>query len=229
MFGITIDGAYADHVLAPAGCLVPLPDGIPAEEGCFLACTAGIALRGLRERARLQAGETLLVTGASGGVGLHALQVGRALGARVVAVTSSAAKAEELRRRGADEVLVSADHAFHKQARGLGVDVVLDCVGAPTLNASLRSLRPMGRLVVAGNVTTSRAEVNPGLLILSELSIAGTSGCDRDDLRQVLAWVQEGKVRPVLAEVLPLAAAAEAHERLERKGVIGRLVLAPDR
>lgn len=229
-FGLTADGAYAEYVLAPAGCLVPLPDDVAYERGCFLACTAGVALRALRTRAELRVGETVLVSGASGGVGLHALQIARELGARVIAVTSSEAKVETLRAHGADDVVVSRDLAFHKDVRALtrgGVHVSLDCVGAPTLNASLRSLRPMGRCVVVGNVTIERAEVNPGLLILREYSLAGASGCAREDLAEVLAWVREGKLRPALAEVLPLEAAAQAHARLEARGVAGRLVLAP--
>ena len=228
VFGLTVDGCYAEHVLANAGCLVRLPDEVDFEHGCFLACTAGVALRGLRARAAARPGETVLVTGASGGVGLHALQVARALELRTVAVTTSPAKADALRAAGADEVVVSPDGAFHKAVRGHGgVDIVLDCVGAPTLNASLRSLKPMGRLIVLGNVTIERAEVNPGLLILNELSIAGSSGCGTADLHAVLGWVREGKVRPILAGTLPLAEAAEAHRRLEAKAVTGRLVLTP--
>lgn len=229
-FGLTADGGYAEYVLAPAGCLVRLPAPIPYEEGCFLACTAAVALRALRERARVQPGETVLVTGASGGVGLHAMQVAKALGARVLAATSSEAKAEALRARGADDVVVAPDLGFHKEVKrrtGGGAHVVLDCVGAPTLNASLRALRLLGRCVVVGNVTVGRAELSPGLMILSELSVSGSSSCSRADLEQILAWVAEGKVTPALAEALPLDAAADAHRRLEARGVVGRLVLVP--
>jgi NADPH:quinone reductase-like Zn-dependent oxidoreductase len=228
VFGLTADGGYAEYVAAPVAGLVRLPAEIPFEKGCFLACTAGMALRALRTRARVRAGETVLVTGASGGVGLHAIPVAKALGARVVAVTSSAAKAEALGARGADGVLVSADHEFHKPMRRAGgVDVVLDCVGAPTLAASMRSLKPTGRVVVVGNVTVERAELNPGLFILTEIALLGASGCTREDLADVLAWVREGRLAPVVAGTLPLAAAADAHRRLEARGVVGRLVLVP--
>jgi acryloyl-coenzyme A reductase len=228
VFGLTIDGAYAELVLAHAGALVPLPAAIDYEHACFLACTAGVALRALRVHAALRPGQSVLVTGASGGVGLHAVQVARALGAKTWAVTSSPSKVDALRDAGADELLVSADASFHKQVRGRGgVDVVLECVGVPTLNASLRSLRPMGRVVVIGNVTLERGEVNPGLLILSELGLVGSSGCSAADLGDVLGWVAEGKLRPVLAGTLSLGEAAEAHRRLETKAVTGRLVLVP--
>ncbi len=226
-FGLTADGGYAEYALAPAVSLVELPAAIAFESGCFLACTAGVALRALRTRAAVAAGETVLITGASGGVGLHAIQVAKALGARVVAVTSSPDKAAALGARGADEVLVAPDLSFHKHAKPLGIDVVLDCVGAPSLNSAIRSVRPMGRVVVAGNVTVESFSVNPGYLILNEVQLSGSSACSRADLEQVLAWVSEGKLTPALAETLPLASAAAAHRRLEAKGVVGRLVLVP--
>jgi D-arabinose 1-dehydrogenase-like Zn-dependent alcohol dehydrogenase len=230
-YGMTADGTYAELCLAPEASLVKLPAGIPFEEACFLHCTAGVALRALRTRAALVEGETVLVTGASGGVGIHALQVAKALGAgRVVAVTSSPAKVEPLRAHGADDVVVSGDLAFHRDVKRRtdgGADVALDCVGEPTLNASFRSLAPLGRAVILGNVTMGRYELNPGYAILNEVSIAGSAGCTREDLALVLRWVEEGTLRPVVADVLDLAAAADAHRRLEARGVTGRLVLRP--
>lgn len=229
-FGITADGGYAEYVSAPLRSLVPLPRDIPYVQACFLACTAGAALRALRTHAQVKPGESVLITGASGGVGLHAMQVARALGARVVAVTTSEAKVDALRQMGAEDVVVSRDLAFHKDVKArttTGVDVALDCVGAPTFNASLRSLRPLGRLVIIGNVTITHTEVNPGLLILREPSITGSSGCTRQDLLQIFEWVSQGIVKPVVAGTLPLESASLAHARLEAKGVVGRLVLTP--
>ncbi len=230
MFGLTIDGGYAEYVLAPAGSLVPLDDEVAAEQACFLMCTAAVALRGLRTRGRLQAGESVLITGASGGVGIHAIQVAKVMGAKVIAITSSEAKITGLTAAGADEVIVSADSNFHKQVRaktGGGVHVVLDCVGAPTLNSSIRSVLPMGRVVLCGNVTVARHDINPGYFILNEIELTGTSSCTRRDLEQVIRWVKEGRIQPMLEEVLPLARAAEAHRRLENRNVRGRLVLKP--
>jgi len=233
VFGLSVDGGYAELVLARAGCLVPIPEGIPSEHACFLNCTAGVALRALRTAAAVQPGETVAITGATGGVGLHAIQIAKQLGARVIAVTSSAAKADVLARSGADEVVVGAPAEFHKTlkraTKGVGVQVVLDCVGEPTLNASMRSLETGGRLVVVGNVTSARVEINAGFVILGELTIRGSAGSNRSDLEQVLRWVADGVVKPALDEVLPLSAAADAHRRLETKGVVGRLVLAPGR
>jgi D-arabinose 1-dehydrogenase-like Zn-dependent alcohol dehydrogenase len=147
------------------------------------------------------------------------------MNARVTAITSSPAKVAALEELGAETVIVSEDLRFHKKVAR--VDVVLDCVGAPTINASLRSLRPTGRCVVVGNVTTERVEVNPGLVILNELSLVGSAGCNRSDLADVLAWVQSGELKPIVADALPLASAADAHRRLEQRQVTGRIVLRP--
>src|SRR5579871_6740823 len=135
-FGHTVDGGYAEYAVADAAALVPVPDAVPLQQAAFLHCTAGVALRALRHRARLVAGETVLITGASGGVGIHAVQVARLLGARVVAVTSKESKAEALRAAGADDVLVAAG-AFHREAlaRTGGADVALELVGAPTFHS----------------------------------------------------------------------------------------------
>jgi acryloyl-coenzyme A reductase len=231
VFGLSVDGGYAEYVVAPVGALVRLPEAIPFEQACFLNCTAGVALHALRGAARLQAGERVLVTGASGGVGIHALQVAKILGAHVIAATTSADKAELLGAYGADEVIVGdpaqLHHAVKRASGGTGVEVALDCVGTPTLNAALRSLAPGGRLVVVGNVTTERWEINPGFLILAALEVHGSAGCNRAELEQVLQWVAQGRLRPVLQEVLPLAEAASAQQRLEDKRVGGRLVLSP--
>ncbi len=227
-FGLTVDGGYAEFVVAHAAALVPLPPSVPFEQAAFLHCTAAVALRALRHRARLQAGETVLVTGASGGVGIHAVQIARILGARVVAVTSKEAKVEALRAAGADDVIVAAgDFQREALARTGGADVALELVGAPTFNSSLRSLRGGGRLVLVGNVTATRVEVNPGWLIMREMAVVGSLGASARDVRDVLDWVVRGRLRPVVAATLPLAEARAAQERVARQDVVGRIVLVP--
>lgn len=232
VFGLTIDGGYAEYVRAPVGCLVRLPDAVSYEHGCFLNCTAGVALRALRTVAAVAKGETVLITGASGGVGVHAVQVAKLLGAKVIAVTGNEAKVPMLESVGADTVIVSGPTEIHTKVKrstgGQGVDVALDCVGEPTLNASLRSLQPGGRLVVVGNVTADRWEINAGYLILGELSVHGSAGANRSDLEQVLRWTAEGELRPMVHAIWDLACAAQAHHALESHGVTGRIVLRPD-
>ena len=228
--GLTADGAYAEYALLQERAVVPLPDGIAFEQGCFLACTAAVALRALVTRGGLVAGEHVLITGASGGLGLHGIQVAKALNAEVTAVTSSEKKADTLRAMGADHVIVATDGKFHGEvvaSTNGGVDLVMDTVGVPTLNSAIRSVRTMGRVVVIGNVTIERAQLNPGLFILKELTLTGSSGCSKDDLLKVLDWVKDGTVKPVIDRVLPLDDAVEAHRCLEQRGVMGRIVLTP--
>src|SRR5581483_7905522 len=169
-YGLTVDGGYAEQAVVWASSLVRVPDGLPLDQAAFLHCTAGVALRGMHTHAHLSAGETVLITGASGGVGVHAIQIAKILGARVVAVSSSPAKVERLRALGCDEVILAPpDGAFQREALRVsdgGAHVALELTGAPTFNASLRSLRIGGRLVLIGNVTAERVEVNPGYVIL---------------------------------------------------------------
>ena len=233
MYGITVDGGYAERVVLWESSLVRVPDGVDLQAAAMLNCTAAVALRALRRHARLVAGETVLMTGASGGVGVHALQVAHILGARVVAVTSSEAKAERLRADPllrADDVVVSRDAGWHKEVvarTGGGADVALELVGAPTFNGALRSLRMGGRAVVVGNVTTERVEVNPGYLISREISVAGSMGASRAELAEVLGWVRDGKLTPVIAARRPLAEAKAAQAALKDKSVIGRQLIVP--
>lgn len=228
-YGLTADGGYAEYVRAPESSLVALPREVPFEEGATLMCTTGTALRALRTKGRVGLGERVLVTGASGGVGLQAIQVAKLAGASVVAVTGSPAKAAALREAGADEVLVDREGGFHKEVldRWGGVDLGVEITGRPTFNATLRSLKPGGRLVLVGNLLAERVEVNPGLLILKGLTITGSDSSTRSDLEDAVRLAAEGKIRVTVADRLPLDRASEAHRRLEERGVIGRLVLVP--
>jgi D-arabinose 1-dehydrogenase-like Zn-dependent alcohol dehydrogenase len=227
MYGHTTPGGYAEKVLCDVRSLVRVPAGVSLSHASFLNCTAAVALRALRTHARLRAGERVLVTGASGGVGVHGLQVARCLGAETVAVTSSPEKAERL-APFADRVIVSTPGEFHREAKGLDIDVVLDCVGAPTLNASLRSLRPGGRLLIVGNVDQERFALNPGYVILYEIAVMGSAVSSRRDLEDVLAWAAEGKLFPQQQTALPLEKAAEAQAMLAARGAQGRVVLVPN-
>ncbi|MBI4208327.1 MAG: alcohol dehydrogenase catalytic domain-containing protein [Deltaproteobacteria bacterium] len=229
-FGLTIHGSYAEFVMAPAGALVPIPRELSFEKAAPLMCTAAVALRGLRERAHVQKGETVLITGASGGVGSAAVQVAKLLGCRVIAVTTSELKIPFLKQLGTDEVVVSADGIFHKKLLSQipeGVDVALEIVGSITFNSSLRSLRKGGRLVLIGNVASMRIEINPGYLILNGLTILGSDSATRKDLEQVLEWVASGTLQPQVSVKLPLTEAAKAHRLLESRQTTGRIVLVP--
>jgi NADPH:quinone reductase-like Zn-dependent oxidoreductase len=229
-FGEEIPGGYAAFMTAPVAGLGRVPADVDWPVAATACCTSGTAVHVVRTRGKVQRGETVLVTGASGGVGTQALQLARHDGARVIAVTSSEAKVEALYEVGAHDVIVSPDLNFARQAReitgGQGVDVALEIVGSMTFEQSLRALAPGGRLVVVGNLETVPVQVNPGLLILKELEILGAYATTEAELREAFSLIQSGALRSAVSEVLPLRDAWRAHARLEQRGVTGRLVLA---
>lgn len=227
-FGHTVDGGYAELVAAHHRALVPVPPEIPLEKAAPTACTAAVALRALRHHARLELGETVLVTGASGGVGMPAVQLARRMGARVIATTTSAGKADALRGIGADHVIVSPGGDFEKEVRRLGgADVALELTGNATFRGALKSLRRRGRLVLVGNITTEKVSFNPGAVILVGLTIAGSHGCSRRDLLDCFELMRRGELDVVIDRALPLSAAGEAHDVLASRGATGRVVLRP--
>jgi acryloyl-coenzyme A reductase len=229
-FGHTVAGAYAERVAAHHRALFKFPSGIDFAEAAPVMCTAAVALRGLRHHARLSLGDQLLVTGASGGVGVAAIQIARALGARVVAVTSSEAKSERLKQLGADEIVVSANGDFHDAVRritGGGADVALELTGSATFASALRSLRARGKLVVIGNIDTGRVSVNLGAMILYSLALFGSHGASHQDLTDCFELVRRGALKVVIDRRLPLERAAEAHRLLAERRVFGRVVLVP--
>lgn len=229
-FGHTVDGGYAELVVAHERALVGIPDDLPFDVASTLMCTAGVALHALRTRGRLTLGETVLITGASGGVGTMAVQLARRIGARVVATTSSPAKAAALAQLGASEVVVTGKGPFHSEViarAGGSVDVALELTGSATFGSALRSLRRGGRMVVVGNIETLKVELNPGALILQGLEILGSASCTHRDLEDVIALVRAGELVPVIDRKLPLEEAAEAHRLLAERQVKGRIVLLP--
>ena len=227
-FGEEIPGGYAEYTVAPSLGLAYIPESIPFAEASICDCTIGTAIHVVRQ-GRVHPQESVLITGASGGVGLHAIQVCKLGGSRVIAVTSSPEKEEGLRAAGAGEVIVAPDLRFSDEARRLtegdGVDVVLEITGALTFDESVRSLRPSGRLVMVGNLETKRVSFMPGLMILKELEFIGSFATTPDELAEAFRLVEDGSIRPVLAETLPLEEAARAHELLYDRKVTGRLVL----
>ncbi len=229
-FGVTAWGGYAEYVALHETALVKAPKSIPLDVASTLMCTAGTALQGMRGRGQLQAGEKVLITGASGGVGMAAIQIARIMGAYVVAVSGSPQKEAMLREAGAHDVVVSADNRFHPEVLRRypsGMDMAFDTVGAPTFNSSLRSLRADGRVVQVGNITGEHLDVNPGLVVVKALSIHGSDGATPQDMLDLFGWVERGEYKAYIQETMSLRDAAEAHRKLEERQVTGRIVLKP--
>jgi D-arabinose 1-dehydrogenase-like Zn-dependent alcohol dehydrogenase len=221
--GIVADGGYATHITLPERALYAVPDQVPAAEAAILNCTYGTAFRGLRAGGCRQ-GRTVVITGASGGVGSAAIEIAARMGARVVAVIRDEGRRDYVASLGASTVVVDQGDGFHKVPETANADLVLDCVGEPTLNASLRCLRLGGTVVAIGNITQERLSLNVGLVIVKALRIIGSSGANPRDMADLL--VLRGR-HPfaMTVEELPLTEAEAAHRRLREGGVPGRLVL----
>ena len=171
------------------------------------------------------------MTGAGGGVGTHAVQIGRLAGARVVAITTSADKEERIRALGADEVVVVArgqewSGEVKKLTDGRGAEVVIEGVGSATFPSSFRALAKGGRLVFVGEISGQPAQFNAALMIYKEAWFTGAQSANAEELTQVLNLVASGGIQPVIGEVLPLAEAARAHQILAEQTNFGRVVLA---
>ena len=184
--GIVADGGYATHLTLPERALFAIPDSLPIAEAAILNCTYGTAFRGLRAGG-CAPGRTVVIVGASGGVGSAAVEVAARMGARVVAVIRDAGRRDYVTALGANAVVVDEGGGFHKIDETADADVVLDCVGEPTMNASLRSLRLGGTVVVIGNIVPEkRLSLNLGLVIVKALHMIGSSGASPRDMADLL-------------------------------------------
>lgn len=225
-YGEAIPGAYAELFVADAGSLTLVPAEVPDAAAAIAACAIGTCLHAIR-RLRVGPGNRAMVTGAGGGLGVHALQLLQLAGAETVAATSSPRKAARLGEL-ADHVVVAPDGRLARRLRqsGLRVDRVVDLTSSVTLGESLASVEPGGLVCVVGNVRTDPVEVIPGLLIVHELELIGSASATREDLEDALELLATARVEPVVSAVLSLEQAAEAHRLLEDREAIGRVVLA---
>jgi acryloyl-coenzyme A reductase len=229
--GQTRDGGYAEYAVLLQSNLVKVPDGMPLEHACFGACVYGPPYKAIRQVGRIQPGQTVVITGASGGLGLAAIQITKRLGARSIAITSSAGKVQRLKEAGADEVVISSDGTFGDEVRkltdGRGADLVVELIGSPTFHGSLRSLAPGGRVAVIGELHGKPIEINLGLMIIKEWELHGVQSASRAELQEVLQFMHEAGIEPVIWKSLPLEQAAEAHRELANREVVGRILLVP--
>lgn len=229
-YGEQLFGGNGRYVRATARNAIRLPDSITFEEGAILSCALGTGHHALFDRSRFLEANWVLVTGATGGVGIHAVQIANAYGKRVVAVTGSEEKADALRGYGAEEVIVSPELDFSgrvKEITGEGADIALEVLGTRSLGSSIRSMRRGGEVVAVGNVgnTAAPAEVNPAVLILKEVSLVGSGHGSLDNLARVAELVERGMVKPVIHSTYPVARAEEAHRAMESREALGRVVL----
>ncbi|MFJ4439618.1 zinc-binding dehydrogenase [Streptomyces sp. NPDC088923] len=228
LMGSERDGGYAQYVTAPADQVHDVTDSpLDDEQLASLPTAYGTAL-GMIERGRLAGGETVLVTGASGGVGLAAVQLARGRGAKVIAL-SSGSKLAAVREAGADVVVDRAGDvaALLREAAPEGIDVALDVVAGEQLRDSLPLLREGGRWVVAGALAGWAVTLDVRRLYLHNAQVIGSAMHTRTHFARLMDLAREGAMRPVIAASYGLEDAARAQEELERRGHVGKLVLRP--
>jgi NADPH2:quinone reductase len=231
-------GGLAEKAVAEAALCVRLPDGVDFVAGAAMMITYGTAYHALVDRAELGAQETLFVSGGGGGVGTAAIEIGKALGARVVASAASEAKRELAREAGADVTIDATAPNFVdalKAAGGGGLDVVLDSVGGDQFDAALRSARWGARLLLVGFASGSIPQIPANRLLLKELDAMGVywgawaaahPERNRANFEALFRWVAEGKVQPRVQRVYALRDAAQAIEDLMERRIAGKAVVA---
>ena len=230
-------GGYAQFAVCDARHALPIPDGLDAARAASLPETVFTVYANVFEHGALKAGETILIHGATSGIGVAAIQMAKAAGARVIATARGAAKAAQARQIGADIAVDASAEDFDSVARANGgVDVVLDMVAGPYFPRNLEALNTGGRLVHIAAQAGGTVELPIMKIMQKRLIITGSTLRPRDAdekarlageiERVVWPWVAAGKVRPVIDKVFPLADAAAAHAWLESGGHLGKVMLA---
>lgn len=233
-------GAWAEQVVLYANCALRIPDNMPFADAACILCAHGTAHHALRQRAKLQAGESLLVLGAAGGTGLAAVQIGKAMGARVIAACSSAEKLAIAKANGADDLINYSEQdlktALKELTGGKGVDVVYDPVGGDAFDVATRCMARNGRLLVVGFASGQIPKFPVNLALVKEYAVLGVFWGSfvvhepkvfASNMVELFNWYEQGKVRLVLDEQLPLADAVPALQKVMNRQVKGKVVLLP--
>jgi D-arabinose 1-dehydrogenase-like Zn-dependent alcohol dehydrogenase len=231
--GQDADGGYAEYVLVGPDSLCPVPDPVDLVEASMAAACIGTMVRAVRDVANVRIGESVLITGASGGLGVHGVQLAKLAGAFVIAIASSEKKAKFLRELGADEVVV-APHGEDWSERvvrvtgGRGVDVGIDIIGAAAIRSVMRSMALYGRMIIVGEVSGGTAEFRPAIVLLRRLQILSSYAPGVTHMSAALQLLERKEIRAIIDSHLPLKEAASSHARMEGGGdVTGRIVLIP--
>lgn len=231
-------GSCAEQIAVPAYNILPMPDAMDFTTAAAFSMTYGTAMHALKQRGALQAGETLLVLGASGGVGLAAIEIGKAMGARVIAAASSAEKLEVARQAGADELINYQDEDVRERlktlTKGQGVDVIIDPVGGDLFETVFRSIAWNGRMLVIGFASGTIPSLPANLPLLKGAAVIGVfwgSFAQRQpqdnvaNFQQLFAWFAEGKLKPLVSQTFALEDTAQAINTLAARKAVGKLVI----
>ena len=232
LIGEHVPGVHAEFAAIPAENLIPVPEGVDWETAGSSTLVFQTAWRMLIDRAELQAGESVLVLGASGGVGHAALQIADHAGAEVYATGSSEEKLAYAEDHGADHVVNYEEENFAKWVRAetgkRGVDVVVDYIGAGTWQDSIKSLAKGGRLVTCGGTAGPAPETDIPRIFWNQLSILGSTMATPGQIDDVMDLVWDGTFEPAIRETLPMSETVRAHELLEGREGFGKVIVVPD-
>ena len=224
-------GGLAEYVKVPASNLIPLTEDISFDEAAALPIAYGTAWRMLITQGKLQANETIVILGASGGVGNAAVLIAKLAGARIIAAAGSDSKAEKLKELGADHVINYSKTDFSKEVWALtdkqGADIVVDYTGKATWPQSIKATRQGGRILTCGATTGFEAVTDLRYVWVREISIIGSNGWGEGDLQTLLDLVSRKKLKPVIDRVLPLEEIREAHRLIEEREFFGKIIIHP--
>ncbi|RJG02677.1 NADPH:quinone oxidoreductase family protein [Noviherbaspirillum sedimenti] len=233
-------GAFAEKIALPGWLPTRLPPNISYESGAAMMSSTATAQHALRQRADMQVGETLVVTGAAGATGSGAIQVGKAIGARVIAVCSSDEKAAFAKSQGADETInytkEDLKKAIKERTGGRGADVVFDTVGGDVFGACARAMATNGRLLVVGFASGNLPILPVNLTLVKVYSVIGVHWLTfvrqqpelhAKNMEELLVWVEQGIINPAIDSVVPLSEGVAALKRLSSRRAMGKVVIKP--
>ena len=231
MIGEQVIGGLAELVRVPAKYLVRLPDNLSFDVGAAIPINYGTAHRMLFHRGRLEAGETVLVLGASGGVGQACVQFGKMAGATVIAAAGSQDKCDRLLAMGADHVIDYGEQDFSAETWKItgkkGADMVINFTGGDTWAPSLRAARRGGRVLTCGATAGHSPETDLRFIWVRELNVLGSNSYSQDDIERSVALIAEGRFTPAISHSLPLERTAEAETLMEDRTFFGKIIVNP--
>lgn len=231
LLGIQCDGGFAEMVKVPARCIVALPESLSYEASAALTLAGSTAMHMLTDRAEVRPGDWVLVVGASSGVGSAAIQIARHLGGRVIATASSAAKRELATRLGAEFVVDSSKADWPAEVRKVtnkrGVDLVIEHVGGVVLQSVFHCLARGGAVVTCGATGGREVPMQLWPFFVKQHRLIGSYGRNRGDLNATLEWAADGRLKPVIHQLIPLPGVSNALELLRSRQVLGKLVVKP--
>jgi len=234
-------GGYAEEVAVETWRVLPIPDVMDFKTAAGFIITYGTSYHALKDRAQVKPGETLLVLGAAGGVGLTAVEIGKAMGARVIAAASSPEKLALCKERGADELINYSSEDLRGRLKeltgGNGVDVVYDPVGGAFAEPAIRSMAWQGRYLVVGFAAGDIPKIPTNLLLLKSSALLGVfwgTAVQRDpaqnarNMAALMAWLDQGKLKPHISATYPLTRAVEALNTVMQRKVMGKVILTTE-